>query len=112
MTPLYEITRAERMIVVIAEASAAPGSQRRLPGSAPLVIEATGLAKSFGATQAVAGWLQAFVKINPVSNLVTAERGLIGGQAAAGQVAWVLLASAAMVTVFAPVTVYLCGRQC
>ena len=61
--------------------------------------------------QTMPGWLQAFVKINPVSNLVTAERGLIGGQAAAGQVAWVLLASAAMVTVFAPVTVYLCGRQ-
>jgi ABC-2 type transport system permease protein len=61
--------------------------------------------------QTMPGWLQAFVKINPVSHLVTAERALMGGQAAAGQVAWVLLASAALVAVFAPVTVYLYGRQ-
>ena len=61
--------------------------------------------------QTMPGWLQAFVKINPVSHLVTAERDLIGGQAAAGQVAWALLASAVLVTVFAPVTVYLYGRQ-
>ena len=33
------------------------------------------------------------------------------GLAAAGQVAWVLLASAAVVAVFAPVTVHLYGRQ-
>jgi len=61
--------------------------------------------------QTMPGWLQAFVKINPVSHLVTAERALMGGQAAAGQVAWVLLASAALVAAFAPVTVHLYGRQ-
>ena len=61
--------------------------------------------------QTMPGWLQAFVKFNPVSHLVTAERGLMHGQPAAGQVAWVLLASAALVTVFAPATVYLYGRQ-
>jgi ABC-2 type transport system permease protein len=61
--------------------------------------------------QTMPGWLQAFVKVNPVSHLVTAERALMRGQAAAGQVAWVLLASAALVAVFAPVTVYLYGRQ-
>jgi ABC-2 type transport system permease protein len=33
------------------------------------------------------------------------------GQAATGQVGWVLLASAALVAVFAPVTAYLYGRQ-
>ncbi len=39
-----------------AEASAAPGSRRRPPpASAPLAIAATGLAKRFGATQAVTG---------------------------------------------------------
>jgi ABC-2 type transport system permease protein len=61
--------------------------------------------------QTMPGWLQAFVKINPVSHLVTAERALMHGQAPAGQVAWVLLASAALVAVFAPVTVHLYGRQ-
>jgi ABC-2 type transport system permease protein len=61
--------------------------------------------------QTMPGWLQAFVKINPVSHLVTAERALMHGQDPAGQVAWVLLASAALVAVFAPVTVHLYGRQ-
>ena len=61
--------------------------------------------------QTMPGWLQAFVSVNPVSHLVTAERGLMVGQAAAGQVAWVLLASAALVAVFAPATAYLYGRR-
>ncbi len=40
----------------IAEAGTAPGSRPRVPpGDAPLAIEATGLAKRFRATQAVAG---------------------------------------------------------
>jgi ABC-2 type transport system permease protein len=52
-------------------------------------------------------WLQAFVDVNPVSHLVTAVRGLIHGTATAGQVGWVLLASAALVGVFAPLTMHL-----
>ncbi|HEX7162285.1 MAG TPA: ABC transporter permease [Trebonia sp.] len=57
------------------------------------------------------GWLQAFVGVNPVSHLVTAERGLLGGHPAADQVAWVLLAAAALVAVFAPLTGYLYTRR-
>jgi ABC-2 type transport system permease protein len=57
------------------------------------------------------GWLQAFVAVNPVSHLVAAERGLINGHPAPGQIAWVLLASAALAAVFAPVTARLYGRQ-
>jgi ABC-2 type transport system permease protein len=53
------------------------------------------------------GWLRAFVDVNPVSRLVTAARGLMHSTATAGQVGWVLLASAALVAVFAPVTMYL-----
>jgi ABC-2 type transport system permease protein len=58
-----------------------------------------------------AGWLQAFVAVNPVSHLVTAERALLGGHPAAGPIAWVLLASAALAAVFATVTTWLYGRQ-
>lgn len=61
--------------------------------------------------QAMPGWLQAFVKVNPVSHLVTAERGLIHGGATTGQVLWVLFASAALVAVFAPLTAYLYRRK-
>jgi ABC-2 type transport system permease protein len=50
----------------------------------------------FVAPQTMPGWLQAFVHINPVSHLVTAERGLLAGHAATGQIAWVLIASAAL----------------
>ena len=53
------------------------------------------------------GWLRAFVNVNPVSHLVTAERTLMAGTATAGQVGWVLLASAALVAVFGPLTMYL-----
>jgi len=58
------------------------------------------------------GWLHAFVNVNPVSHLVTAERALMNGTAAVGQVGWVLLASAGLIAVFAPLTMLLYrGRQ-
>jgi ABC-2 type transport system permease protein len=57
------------------------------------------------------GWLQAFVRVNPVSHLVAAERGLLAGHPAAGQIAWVLLAAAALLAVFAPLTGYLYARR-
>jgi ABC-2 type transport system permease protein len=53
------------------------------------------------------GWLQTFVDVNPVSHLVTAVRGLMDGTATTGQVARVLLASAALLAVFAPLTMHL-----
>jgi ABC-2 type transport system permease protein len=53
------------------------------------------------------GWLRTIVEANPVSHLVTAERGLMDGAASAGQIAWVLLASGAVVAAFAPVTMHL-----
>jgi ABC-2 type transport system permease protein len=53
------------------------------------------------------GWLHAFVDVNPVSHLVTAERALMSGTATAGQVGWALLASAALAAVFAPLTMFL-----
>ena len=39
----------------------------------------------FVAPQTMPGWLQAVVHVNPVSHLVTAERGLLAGQAAAAR---------------------------
>ena len=65
----------------------------------------------FVAPHTMPGWLQAFVAVNPVSHLVTAERALLGGHPAAGPIAWVLLASAVLAVVFAPLTAWLYGRQ-
>ncbi len=54
--------------------------------------------------------LQSFVKINPISHLVTASRGLMAGEMP-GEVGWVLLASAVLVAVFGPLTMYLFGNR-
>ncbi|ACZ22971.1 ABC-type polysaccharide/polyol phosphate export systems, permease component [Sanguibacter keddieii DSM 10542] len=51
--------------------------------------------------------LRAFVDVNPVTHLVTAIRGLMGGGAAFSDVVWVLVASAALTLVFAPITMRL-----
>jgi ABC-2 type transport system permease protein len=61
--------------------------------------------------QTMPGWLQAFVAVNPVSHLVDAERGLMAGHPPGGQITLVLLASAALVVVFAPLTAWLYSRQ-
>jgi ABC-2 type transport system permease protein len=65
----------------------------------------------FVSPQTMPGWLQAFVKINPVSHLVDAERGLLAGHPPAGQITLVLLAAAALTAVFAPLTAWLYGRH-
>ena len=57
------------------------------------------------------GWLRAIVQVNPVSHLVTVERGLMEGTFAADQIGLVLLASAAVVLVFGPLTMHLYRRK-
>lgn len=53
------------------------------------------------------GFLQTWVEINPVSDLVTAVRALMAGTATFSQVAWVLVASAVITAVTAPITMRL-----
>jgi ABC-2 type transport system permease protein len=53
------------------------------------------------------GWTRAAVEANPISHLVSAERGLMHGNAPAGEIVWVLLASAVLMAVFAPATAWL-----
>ncbi|HZG95154.1 MAG TPA: ABC transporter permease, partial [Mycobacteriales bacterium] len=50
------------------------------------------------------GPLEAFVKVNPISILATAARGLMDGNAEGGDIAVVLLVAAALTAVFAPLT--------
>jgi len=56
-------------------------------------------------------WLHTLVGLNPVSHLVTAERGLMNGTATLGQVGWALVASIALLGVFAPLTMRLYRRK-
>jgi ABC-2 type transport system permease protein len=48
--------------------------------------------------------LEAFVDVNPISILATASRGLMEGNAQAGDIAIVLGVAAALTAVFAPLT--------
>lgn len=51
-------------------------------------------------------WLQAFVNVNPITHLVTAVRGFMGGTITAEQIIIVLAISAGLVAVMGPVTMY------
>jgi ABC-2 type transport system permease protein len=54
--------------------------------------------------------LEVLVGLNPISHVVTAARGLLGGTADAGDVALVLGEAVVLVAVFAPLTARLYGR--
>ena len=53
------------------------------------------------------GPLEAFVKVNPISILATASRGLMGGTASAGDIGIVLATAAVLTAIFAPLTLRL-----
>lgn len=69
----------------------------------PLVF----LSNVFVAPETLPGWLEAFVDVNPISHLVTAERGLMDATATIGEIGLVLGVAAALTAVFAPLTVAL-----
>jgi ABC-2 type transport system permease protein len=54
--------------------------------------------------------LEAFVEVNPISILATVSRGLMEGNAQAGEVAIVLATTVALTAIFAPLTVRLYRR--
>ena len=56
-------------------------------------------------------WLQTVVAYNPVTHLVTASRGLMHGNVESTNVWWVLIASAAIVAVFAPIALRMYHRE-
>jgi ABC-2 type transport system permease protein len=57
------------------------------------------------------GWVQAFVEVNPISHLASASRGLMHGGLVAGDVGWVLLWSAGLILIFAPLTMRLYNAE-
>ena len=55
--------------------------------------------------QTMPGWLQAFVKVNPMTHLTTAERGLLTGTPIGNSVLYSLLWALGIFVVFAPLAV-------
>lgn len=70
-----------------------------------ILFPLTFLSNAFVPVDTMPGWLQAFVKVNPVSHLVTAVRDLTAS-GAVGADLWIsLLGAAVIVVIFAPLTV-------
>ena len=91
-----------------------------LVARAPETVVAVGISVTFPLSfvsnvfvdpETLPGWLQAFVDVNPLTQLVTALRGLAHGDPATGAIAWVVLTSVAIVGALAPVAVRLYGRE-
>ena len=57
------------------------------------------------------GWLQAVVKVNPVTRVVIAVRELMGGSVVAADIGWALLSCGVIVALFAPITMYLYNKK-
>ena len=86
------------------------GMIARAPGAVQGIMFLLVLPLSFGSntfvpTETMPGWLQAFVKVNPISHLVSAVRGLMTGGPVGSHVGWTLLWMAALLVVFAPLAV-------
>jgi ABC-2 type transport system permease protein len=75
-------------------------------GTAMLIMfPLTFLSNAFVPEDTLPGWLHAFVKVNPVSHVVTAVRDLMNDGAFTAEVGWALLGCVCVVAVFAPLAV-------
>ncbi|WP_084772662.1 ABC transporter permease [Nonomuraea candida] len=70
-----------------------------------ILFPLTFLSNAFVPVETLPGWLAAFVRINPVSHLVTAARDLANGPVVSAEVAWTLLACLIVIAIFAPLSV-------
>lgn len=77
-------------------------------GASPVVLFPYVFASNlFVEPRTMPGWLQAIVDANPFTHAVTAVRGLMEGTVPTGEIEWVLVSSAVLVAVFAPITLRL-----
>jgi oleandomycin transport system permease protein len=67
-----------------------------------LVLPLSFGSNTFVKASTMPGWLQAFVKVNPISHLVSAVRGLLTGGPVAGDVGWTFAWIAGLLVVFFP----------
>ena len=81
-------------------------SARAVQGMSMMILfPLTFLSNAFVPVTSLPGWLQAFVKVNPVSHLVSATRDLANSATVTSQVGWTLLAGLLVIAVFAPLSV-------
>lgn len=81
-------------------------SAQAVQGISMLVLfPLTFLSNAFVPVYTMPSWLQEFVRINPVSHLVSASRALANRGVVTGEVGWTVLACVAVIVVFAPLSV-------
>jgi ABC-2 type transport system permease protein len=68
------------------------------------IFPLTFLSNVFVEPETLPSALKAFVEVNPISHLATASRGLMEGNAVAGDIVIVLAVAAALTAIFAPLT--------
>ena len=82
-------------------------SARSVQGFSMLILfPLTFLSNAFVPVRTLPGALAAFVKVNPVSHLVSAARDLANLGMISSEVGWMLLAGVAVIVIFAPLSVY------
>jgi ABC-2 type transport system permease protein len=70
-----------------------------------IMFPLTFLSNAFVPADTLPSWLQTFVKINPVSHVVSAVRDLANNGRVTAEVGWALAAPALGVAIFAPLSV-------
>lgn len=70
-----------------------------------IMFPLTFLSNAFVPVETLPGWLAAFVQVNPVSHVVSAVRDLANDGAVTAEVGWAMAVCAAVVAIFAPLSV-------
>jgi ABC-2 type transport system permease protein len=65
----------------------------------------------FVGLETMPSWLQAVVRHNPVTHLTNASRGLMHGKDVGSDIIWVLVASATIVAVAAPIALRMYHKE-
>ena len=76
-----------------------------------IMFPLTFLSNAFVPAETLPPWLQTFVKINPVSHIVSAVRDLLNEGQVTAQVGWALLGCAVVAAVFLPLSVRSYSRK-
>jgi len=76
-----------------------------------IMFPLTFLSNAFVPADTLPSWLQTFVRINPVSHVVTAVRDLLNEGTVTAQVGWALVGCLAVVVVFLPLSVRSYSRK-
>ena len=76
-----------------------------------ILFPVTFVSNVFVAPATMPGWLRHIADANPISHLVTAVRGLMGGAATASGVLGALVTAVVIVLIFAPITTILYRRR-